>query len=576
MNTISIKYFFKSNTNKMTFCWGLHEAYRSLFLFLSVFINACDSTNDLTNPPTSLNLELIDCYADQKSLNKLVFDVNLNTTLRLVFSEALDSSSVKNNLYIWKDNRIATSYQFSLTESDSVLIVKFDSSLIPFSKYFIDIRKNLSATTKHILYSDLSRSFITSPDTTDKFNRLDIQTLLDTIQQASFRYFWDFAHPVSGLIRERNTSADIVTTGGSGFGIMGIVIATERGWISRSEAVDRILKIMNFIETNVQKYHGVLPHWLNGSSGTIIPFSTNDNGGDLVETSYFVAGLLTARQYFNSNDIKEETLRTTINKFYDEVEWDWYQKNGQNALYWHWSPDKQWILNFQIQGWNEALIVYILAASSNTHAIQADVYHESWARNGKIKNGNSYFQIELPLGPPNGGPLFFSHYSFLGIDPNGLKDRYADYELQVTNHSLINYKYCISNPRGYYGYSSSCWGLTASDVPGGYSANEPNNDKGVISPTAAISSIPFTPNESKQALEFFYYKWGNRLWNNFGFIDAFSLHHYWFAQSTLAIDQGPILIMIENHRSKLIWNQFMSCNEIKRGMESLGFSSPHF
>ncbi|MDQ3141413.1 MAG: Ig-like domain-containing protein [Bacteroidota bacterium] len=575
-STLLFKSLFVFLENKINSCSG--RLLNSFLFFASLFllIIACDPSDDSSNPPVPKNFELINCFADQKSLNKIIFDISNNPEIRLIFSEPLDSSTVRNNIFVFKENRFITDFNFELTQGDSALILNFNSTLAPFTKYFIDIRKSLSSKAKRNLFSDLIKEFITQPDTTDKFIRLDSQSLLDTVQKACFRYFWDFAHPVSGLIRERNSSADIVTTGGSGFGIMCIVVACHRNWINRNEAVDRLLKIIDFIENKAQKYHGVLPHWLHGGIGATIPFSANDNGGDLVETSYFVAGLLTARQYFNSANPNETELRKKINAFYDGVEWDWYRKNSQNVLYWHWSIDKQWIMNFAIKGWNEALLVYVLAAASNTHAIPPEVYHEGWARDGKIKNGNYYFNINLPLGPHSGGPLFFSHYSFLGIDPFGLKDNYADYQIQVTNHTLINYNYCIANPRGYYGYSSSCWGLTSSDVPNGYSVNEPNNDHGVIAPTASLSSFPYTPYESNNALEYFYYKWGDRLWNRFGFVDAFSLQQYWFAQSTLAIDQGPIMIMIENHRSKLIWNQLMSCEEIKRGMKTLGFNSPHF
>ncbi|HRN55486.1 MAG TPA: glucoamylase family protein, partial [Agriterribacter sp.] len=184
------------------------------------------------------------------------------------------------------------------------------------------------------------------------------------------------------------------------------------------------------------------------------------------------------------------------------------------------------------------------------------------------------YGYRLPLGPSLGGPLFFSQYSFLGINPNGLSDAYANYGTQTTNHSLINYAYCKANPRGRYGYSDSCWGLTASDIQDGYTASSPANDVGVIAPTAAISSLPYTPAESMKALKFFYYVLGDKLWKEYGFIDAFSLHDLWFANSFLAIDQGPQIVMIENYRSGLPWNLLMSCPEVKAGMTLLGFSGP--
>jgi len=245
-------------------------------------------------------------------------------------------------------------------------------------------------------------------------------------------------------------------------------------------------------------------------------------------------------------------------------------------LYWHWSPNNLWAINMQISGWNEALIVYVLAASSNTDSIPKIVYDNGWAQNGAIKNGNSYYGIQLPLGPAYGGPLFFTHYSFLGINPHNLSDAYADYWIQNTAHSKINYNYCIADPQKFYGYSNVCWGLTASDDDEkGYDAHSPTNDDGVITPTAAISSLRYTRTESLNALKFFYYKLGDKLWSDYGFVDAFNLQNLWFADSYLAIDQGSEIVMIENYRSRLLWNLFMSCPEIKRGMKRLGFLSPN-
>lgn len=287
-------------------------------------------------------------------------------------------------------------------------------------------------------------------------------------------------------------------------------------------------------------------------------------------------GLLTARQFFNEGNAEENSLRDDINTLWNAVEWNWFTRNNQKVLYWQWSPNYDWDMNHQLKGWNEGLITYVLAASSPAFPISKDVYDEGWASNGGMQNGKSYYGIQLPLGPSNGGPLFFAHYSFLGINPKGLTDAYANYELQNKAHTLINYNYCRQNPKGFYGYSNSCWGLTASDDnKNGYLAHEPNNDNGVISPTAALSSMPYTPNESMKALNFFYYKLGDKIFKEYGFADAFSLNDTWFADSFLAIDQGPIIVMIENYRSGLLWNLFTSCPEVKSGMRNLGFSASY-
>jgi hypothetical protein len=311
---------------------------------------------------------------------------------------------------------------------------------------------------------------------------------------------------------------------------------------------------------------------LNGVTGKVQPFSTKDNGGDLVETSYLVAGLLTVRQYLNSTVPGEKYLIDKINDLQKAVEWNWYTKSGSKVLYWHWSPNYNWEMNHQIKGYNEALITYIMAASSPTYSISADVYHEGWASNGAIKNGKSFYGIKLPLGYDYGGPLFFAHYSFLGINPNGLSDKYGDYREQNVNHSLINRAHCINNLNNFVGYSASCWGLTASDNNTGYSAHSPTNDLGIISPTAAISSIPFTPVESMESIRFFYYKLGDRLWGEYGFYDAINPTEDWTATSTLAIDQGPIIVMIENYRTGLLWRLLMSAPEVQSGLTKLGFT----
>ncbi|MFO0992335.1 MAG: glucoamylase family protein [Hyphomicrobiales bacterium] len=401
----------------------------------------------------------------------------------------------------------------------------------------------------------------------------DDAALLEAVQRQTFRYFWDFAHPVSGLARERsNGDPDVVTTGGSGFGFMAIVIAAERGWISRDDAIDHLLKSLRFLE-KAASYHGVMPHWLNGTTGAIIPFSRKDDGGDLVEASYFIAGLLCARQYFSRGG-REAELRSRINRLWREVEWNWHVREAGNVLYWHWSPNNGWSLNLPIRGWNECLITYVLAASSPTYHAPPRVYHRGWTGGRDFANGCTYFDdFLLPLGPDFGGPLFFAHYSFLGLDPRGLSDNYANYWDQNVSHSLINHAYCVENPKGFRGYGPACWGLTASDNFEGYNAHSPTNDLGVITPTAALSSMPYTPDESLAALRHFYHGLGDRIWGEYGFTDAFCETRDWYAQSYLAIDQGPILIMIENHLTGLIWDLFMSCPEVRSGLAELGFRS---
>jgi hypothetical protein len=403
--------------------------------------------------------------------------------------------------------------------------------------------------------------------------------LLELVQKQTFKYFWDFSHPVSGLARERSNVAyeygsEVVTTGGSGFGIMSVIVAAERGWIKRDTAARFLLKLVSFL-SKANSYHGAFPHWLNGATGQTIPFSRKDDGADLVETSYLFQGLLCARQYFSGDNRIERDLRNRINWLWNDIEWNWFTKGGEEVLYWHWSPNNGWAMNFPIRGFNECLIVYVLAASGEHYPVSSAVYHRGWAQSNFFKNGKTFYNIQLPLGFDYGGPLFFSQYSFLGLDPRGLKDRYADYWEQNKAHTLINRAYCIDNPKKWKGFGENCWGLTASDSWVGYAAHSPTEDLGVITPTAALSAFPYTPQFSMQALKHFYNDLGDKIWGEYGFIDAFSESKDWYAKSNLAIDQGPIIVMIENYRTGLLWNLFMSCPEVQHGLQKLGFESPH-
>lgn len=420
-------------------------------------------------------------------------------------------------------------------------------------------------------FEGYTRQFYTEVDPEPKFPIISDEELLTLVQEQTFRYFWDFAHPVSGLARERNSSGETVTIGGSGFGVAAILVGIERGFISRSEGVNRLNTIVDFL-TTADRFHGVWPHWMNGTTGVTQPFSANDDGADLVETSFMIQGLLTVREYLDAGNGFEADLISKINTLWEEVEWNFFTQ-GQNVLYWHWSPNGGFIMDMQIRGYNESLITYFLAAASPTYPINPQVYHNGWANNGNIINGNSYYGIPLPVGYAYGGPLFFAHYSFMGLNPNNLQDNYANYWTQNVNHSLINRQYCILNPQNYVGYSEESWGLTASDNNLGYSAHSPTNDRGVITPTAALSSMPYTPEESMDALRFFYYTIGDKIWGDYGFYDAFNFTEGWVANSYLAIDQGPIVVMIENHRTGLLWNNFMMAPEVQTGMTALGFTN---
>lgn len=501
--------------------------------------------------------------------------LNLRPVIVLSFTEPVNITTTTDNIRLYGPSSTIITISILAGNSGKQLTITPQADLSAFTLFTLAIANGIQSSTGGILTNPVNISLLTGISYTDKFLRITDDELLTKIQQQTFKYFWDFGHPVSGLARERNTSNETVTSGGSGFGIMAIPVGITRNFITRAEGLTRLQKIVGFLKNTAVKVKGAFPHWLNGTTGAIIPFSANDNGADLVETSYLMMGLLTARQYFNGADPAEVALRSDINTLYNNVEWDWFRNGGQNVLYWHWSPDKGWAINLPIRGWNESLITYVMAASSTTHGIPASVYTNGWKTGSNFINGNSYYGIQLPLGPALGGPLFFEHYTFMGINPNGLSESGINYLTQAKNHTLINYNYCKANPKAWYGYSDSCWGLTASDIEGGYTASSPNNDRGFIAPTAALSSFPFTPIESMQALKFFYYIIGDKIFKEYGFVDAFSLSNPWFASSFLAIDQGPIISMIENYRTGLVWNLFTSCPEVKAGMLSLGFTAPY-
>jgi len=482
--------------------------------------------------------------------------------IKVAFSQPLDPVNYKSSFLF-----TGPSLSLTLSSDKKTVLATNTAKAKGLTKYTFSVSTSLTSEGGFI-FGGFSSDFYTAIDSTYLFPQLSDNDLMTLVQQQTFKYFWDFGHPSSGMARERNSSGDVVTTGGSGFGIMAMIVAMERGFITRADGMARLDKILGFLETS-DRFHGVWPHWLNGVTGKTVPFSAKDNGGDLVETSYMIQGLLCMRQYLNPAVTAEKAEIDRINNLYNSVEFDWFT-NGEKTLYWEWSPDFGY--NLKIQGYNETLITYITAASSPTHSITADVYETGYANNGGIKNGRSYYGYVLPLGSDYGGPLFFTQYSFLGLDPRHLKDQNADYWVQNVNQSLINWAYCKANPRKYPGYGATIWGLTASDNPWGYNAQSPANDLGVITPTAAISSIVYTPVQALDALKTDYYFLGDHLWGSYGFYDAFDITEGWWANSTLAIDQGPIICMIENYRTALLWNLFMSASEVQNGLTKLGFT----
>jgi exo beta-1,2-glucooligosaccharide sophorohydrolase (non-reducing end) len=430
------------------------------------------------------------------------------------------------------------------------------------------------------------------------------EELLHMLQEETFRYYWEGAHPDSGTSLENIPGDDrIVATGASGFGIMALIVGVERGFISREQGLERLQKIVSFLE-KAPRYHGVWSHFMDGHTGQTLPvFDMVDDGGDLVETGFLMEGLLAARQYFGKAGIHEARpsgdgveskggeLYSRITKLWEEVEWDWYAKSlDKTALYWHWSPDFAWHISNRLTGFDEVMIVYLLAMASPTHAIAPELYYTGWAnqehaaigsklddpRPGpRYTNGKTYFGIKLDVGWDTGGPLFFTHYSYMGFDPHAATDRFTNYFENNRNIARINRAYCIANPKHFAGYSADSWGLTASDGPDGYNPSAPNaeDDRGIMTPTGALSSFPYTPEASMAALKHFYREDGNWLWGIYGPRDAFNEKERWVSPIYMGLNQAPITVMVENYRSGLIWKLFMSNPEIAPMLAKAGLQN---
>lgn len=428
-----------------------------------------------------------------------------------------------------------------------------------------------------------------SAEVTAKLTKLDDNGLLDMVQEGCFRYYWEGGHPNAGLSAEITPGdANLIALGGNGFGVMALLAATERKFVTREQAVERMEKILRFLSA-ADRFHGVWPHFLDGRTGKTIPyFGRHDNGGDLVETAFMIQGLLAARQYFGEDNEREQRIRETITNLWREVEWDWYRKEkDSDVLYWHWSPTDGFYINHPLIGWNETMIVYILAIASPTHPVPASLYYSGWAGQGELQvkyrqnwsrttegnhyaNGHSYYGTKLAVGSGNGAELFFTHFSFMGFDPRGMHDRYTNYFENNRNIALISHAYALENPRHFVGYGDNCWGRSAGINSGGGRAL-PRDDNGTINCMAALSCMPYTPRESMAALKHFYRVLGERAWGVYGFYDGFNETQDWFEANYMALNQAPITAMIENYRSGLIWRNFMANPEIAPALKAIGF-----
>ena len=413
--------------------------------------------------------------------------------------------------------------------------------------------------------------------------------LMTMVQEASFRYYWEAGHPAAGLAPEvLPGDTNLLALGGSGFGVMALLAGAERGFKTREAVAERVLKIVRFL-ARADRFHGVWPHFLNGDTGKVIPFfGKYDNGGDLVETAFMIQGLLAARQYFDRDTAAEREIRDTVTRLWREVEWSWYRQTpDSDVLYWHWSPDYGFYINHPLIGWNETMIIYLLAIASPTHPVPAEMYYtgwagtsdrhvryrESWSRTtvgNRYANGNTFYGIKLDVGVGNGSDLFFTHFSFMGFDPRGIRDRYTNYFDNNRAIALISHAYSIENPRGFLGYGDDTWGLSAGIYSGG-GRPLPRDDNGTINVMASLASMPYTPEESLAALKHYYRDLGAKVWGIYGFHDGFNETQNWFDEVYMALNQAPTTVMIENHRTGLIWDLFMANPEIQPALDAIGF-----
>ena len=549
-----------------------------ILLLVVLLLSIICCTDKIESTPLSIKLKSI----DSAIIKKNTFSGSSNLpTIRIRFSDPVNRSTVVSGVVFvnktFKKNDIPVPVKFLYENHDSTIVIQPISALGYLQCYELKITPSLKSFNDGNLSADFIQDFQTGINPVDKRPRISDEALLDTIQKATFHYFWSFSSETSGLVPDRNTAnRDYCAIGATGFGIMTLPGAIERNFITREQGLGRIQKIVTFLMNKATQYKGVFPHYINGVTGAVVADGQLD-GYDLVETSFLMMGLLTVRQYFDATSENEVQLRNDITTLFENVDWKWYTNGNQNALFWSWNTTGGW--GIKLRGWNETMIAYVLAAASPTHGIEKSVYDEGFAGSGSSKDGRTYYGYTLPLGSAgdSGGPIYLSQFSFLGIDPRGLSDAYANYETQTKNHALINHGYCKLNPQNYYAYSDSCWGLTAGATKEGYRQMQPTNDLGYILPSASVASLPYTPEESMKAIKYFYYKLGDILWTDNGFTDSFnlSIYPYWVSLEVFGYDQMNMCCAIENYRSGLIWKLFNRNPEIKMGMKKLGFSAPY-
>lgn len=387
---------------------------------------------------------------------------------------------------------------------------------------------------------------------------LSDEEFLDLLQKKAFLYFWLETDPETGLVKDKadnflDDTSTVATIAGVGFALSAYVVAAERGWLPKEKLYERTLKTLEFFKDKMENVRGFYYHFIDMKTGKRVWQSELSS----IDTALFLAGALTAGEYFRGK------IKKIAEELYRRVDWNWMLADG-DTLAMGWYPEK----GFDPNRWNrygEQLILYLLAIGSPTYPIPAS----SWDRIRRpIWEYEGYVTISSP-------PLFTHQYSHIWIDFRNKHDKYADYFLSSRNATLANRKFCLDNKDNSITFRRGFWGLTACEGPGGYRAYgaPPGyaNYDGTVAPTAAAGSIVFTPKESIELLRKIYQELADKLWGKYGFSDSFNLDKNWFSQYVLAIDQGPILLMIENYRTGLIWKYFMKNKYIRKALKLTGF-----
>lgn len=403
--------------------------------------------------------------------------------------------------------------------------------------------------------------------------QLSDAAILDTIQHAAFNFFWLECNPANGLIRDRNTSGSPASIASVGFGLTSICIGTDHGWVPRTSAAARVLQTLRTFWYGPQgdgnaycgKY-GLFYHFLDMSTAT----RTWDSELSTIDTGLLLAGIIDAREYFSGNDSLEQSIRGIADSLYRRMNWD-FMRNYHLGILMGYQPGTGFTGYGEWIGYNEASIMYLLALGSPTHPVPSSAW-QRWTSGYQWQTLYGYSYVVFP-------PLFGHQYTHCWIDFRSITDQYMQlkgitYFENSRRATLAQRAYAVANPGAFTGYSDSLWGLTASDTPTGYRARgapPAQDDDGTITPTAPISSLAFAPEAALPVIRNLWNNYRAQLWSTYGFRDAFNPGAGWWDTDVIGIDQGPIIIMIENYRTGKVWERFMNNPDVQRGLQAAGF-----